>query len=133
MGTLVWLVVGALCLAGVSVAKDSPPKVQVYTRAPGDFGKPNTFICHVSGFHPPEISIELLRNGVKIAKTNQTDLAFDEHWHYHLTKHAAFTPYKGEEFACRVTHMGTTKMFIWDFCYRLEPPSFQSAAQGLHH
>lgn len=91
----------------------APPKVQVYSRTPGDLDKANTFICHVSGFYPPEITIELLKNGKEMLGASQTDLAFEENWHYHLTKHVPFTPRKGEEFACRVTHMGKPKKFIW--------------------
>ncbi|KAJ8373631.1 hypothetical protein SKAU_G00042110 [Synaphobranchus kaupii] len=61
------LILSVLGLAFVLVcvnSKDSPPKVQVYSKGPGWFGKDNTLICHVSGFHPPDISIELLKNGV---------------------------------------------------------------------
>ncbi|XP_033471016.1 beta-2-microglobulin-like [Epinephelus lanceolatus] len=97
-----------------SMAKDALPIVQVYTREPGEFGKPNTLICHVSGFHPPEITIELIKNGKENLGGNQTDLAFEENWHYHLTKHVRFTPIKGEQFTCKVTHMGTTKNFEWE-------------------
>uniref|UniRef100_A0A6Q2Z0K5 Immunoglobulin C1-set domain-containing protein n=1 Tax=Esox lucius TaxID=8010 RepID=A0A6Q2Z0K5_ESOLU len=43
-------------------SKESPPKVQVYSRNPGNFGEKNVLICHVSGFHPPDISIQLLKN-----------------------------------------------------------------------
>lgn len=97
----------------------APPKVQVYSRAPGEFGKANTLICHVSGFHPPEITIELLKNGEEMLGAKQTDLAFEENWHYHLSRHTPFTPGKEEEYACRVTHMGTSKMFIWGMCLSL--------------
>ncbi|XP_067469171.1 beta-2-microglobulin-like [Thunnus thynnus] len=107
--------VGLFCLLGPSVAKESSPKVQVYSRLPGEFGKSNTLICHVSGFHPPEIKIELLRNGIEIPNSDQTDLAFEENWHYHLTKSVTFTPQKEDHFACRVTHMNKEpKLYIWD-------------------
>nr|XP_046234724.1 beta-2-microglobulin-like [Scatophagus argus] len=106
--------IGLLCLPVPSMAKKSPPKVQVYSRIPGELGNANTLICHASGFHPPEITIELLRNGKEMVGANQTDLAFEENWHYHLTKHVPFIPSKGEQFACRVTHMGEPKIFIWE-------------------
>lgn len=114
MRALVWAVVGVLCLAGFSVAKKADPKVQVYSRYPKDSGKANTFICHVSGFHPPEIYIELLKNGKAIPNSNQTDLAFDDTWHYHLTRHASFAPNNRDKFACNVTHVGVSKMYDWD-------------------
>ncbi|XP_053189811.1 beta-2-microglobulin-like [Scomber japonicus] len=110
-----FLAVALFCLLGVSWAKESDPKVQVYSRSPGEFGKPNTLICHVSGFHPPEIRIELLKNNVEIPGSQQTDLAFEENWHYHLTRHVAFTPKKEDRFSCRVTHMQKApKTYIWD-------------------
>ncbi|CAK6949441.1 beta-2-microglobulin-like [Scomber scombrus] len=110
-----FLAVALLCLLSVSWAKESEPKVQVYSRSPGEFGKENTLICHVSGFHPPEIRIDLLKNGVEIPNSKQTDLAFEENWHYHLTKHVTFTPNKGDHFSCRVTHMQKVpKTYIWD-------------------
>ncbi|RVE56295.1 hypothetical protein OJAV_G00219640 [Oryzias javanicus] len=50
----------AFCCAAFS--KTSPPKVEVYSRDPGQYGKDNTLICHVSNFHPPDITIELLKD-----------------------------------------------------------------------
>ncbi|XP_044041357.1 beta-2-microglobulin-like [Siniperca chuatsi] len=108
------VLVGLLCLAALSMAKESAPKVQVYSHAPGELGKANTFICHVSDFHPPEITIELLKSGKEMQGAKQTDLAFEESWHYHLTKHVPFIPVEGEEFACRVTHMGKSRTYIWE-------------------
>ncbi|XP_075932405.1 beta-2-microglobulin-like [Anarhichas minor] len=107
------VLVGLLCLPP-SLAKPSAPKVQVYSRLPGEVGKENTLICHVTGFHPPEINIELLRNSQAMEGAHQTDLAFEEDWHYHLTKNVPFTPQKGEAFACKVTHMGIPKIYIWE-------------------
>ncbi|XP_031144065.1 beta-2-microglobulin-like [Sander lucioperca] len=107
------VLVGLLCLPH-STAKESPPKVQVYSRGPGHFDKDNTLICHVSGFHPPEITIELLKNEQELPGAKQTDLAFEENWHYHLTKHAPFTPRQADKFACRVTHMGRTTTYSWE-------------------
>ncbi|XP_068573237.1 beta-2-microglobulin-like [Cebidichthys violaceus] len=107
------ILVGLLCLLP-SIAKPSLPKVQVYSRLPGEVGKVNTLICHVTGFHPPEISIEILKNSQAMTGANQTDLAFEEDWHYHLTKHVSFTPEKGEAFACKVTHMGIPKIYTWE-------------------
>ncbi|KAL1269327.1 hypothetical protein QQF64_031616 [Cirrhinus molitorella] len=80
------LVVAVLVFLSAScLAKQSDPKVQVYSRNPGEYGKPNVLICYVSGFHPPDITIELLRNGQEITGSNQTDLAFEQGWQFHLT------------------------------------------------
>ncbi|KAM7366771.1 hypothetical protein PAMP_014719 [Pampus punctatissimus] len=95
------LLVSLFCLLRSSDSRESPPKVQVYSRAPGDFGMSNILICHVSSFHPPEIRVELLKNGEEIPNSQQTDLAFEENWHYHLTRYVPFTPNRGQEFACR--------------------------------
>ncbi|KAM9846033.1 beta-2-microglobulin-like isoform 1-T2 [Aulostomus maculatus] len=109
-----FLLLGLLSLTDSSDVSGSPPMVQVYSRLPGEFGKPNTLICHVSGFHPPEIRIQLLKDGQELADSRQTDLAFEENWQYHVTKHVAFTPWKGEHFSCRVTHMGKPSSISWE-------------------
>ncbi|XP_035531075.1 beta-2-microglobulin-like [Morone saxatilis] len=109
-----------LCLAALAVVscsdnpKITPPKVQVYSRNPGEFGKENTLICHVSGFHPPNINIQLLKDGQEIQNAKQTDLAFKQNWHFHLTKNVAFTPMKGQEYSCKVTHGTDMKTYAWD-------------------
>ncbi|XP_003455684.1 beta-2-microglobulin [Oreochromis niloticus] len=109
-----------LCLAVIAAfycaveAKYSPPKTQVYSRNPGEYGKENVLICHVSNFHPPDITITLLKNGVEIPGAKQTDLVFNQDWHFHLTKHVAFTPKEGENYACKVTHGQDTKTFGWE-------------------
>lgn len=92
------------------------PKVEVYSKLPGEYGKVNTLICHVTDFHPPEIKIELLRNRQAIPGAMQTDLAFEASWHYHLTKHVPFTPQPGDTFSCNVTHVGISKIYTWGTC-----------------
>ncbi|XP_053480268.1 beta-2-microglobulin, like [Ictalurus furcatus] len=95
-------------------AKESPPKIQVYSRNPGEFGKANTLICHVSDFHPPDITIELLKNGEVIPNAEQTDLAFEKGWKFHLTKSVSFTPTSSDKFTCRVRHLKDTKNISWE-------------------
>ncbi|XP_028256268.1 beta-2-microglobulin-like [Parambassis ranga] len=114
MTVYVYAFLGLFCLIGPSAAKQASPNVQVYSRKPGEFGKANILICHVSGFYPPEISIQLQKNGKEIPDTKQTDLAFEENWHYHLTKHGNFIPIKGETYTCVVNHMGNSKTYTWD-------------------
>ncbi|XP_070785396.1 beta-2-microglobulin-like isoform X2 [Enoplosus armatus] len=109
-----------LCLAVLAVvycsedAKHTPPKVQVYSREPGEFGQENRLICHVSGFHPPDISIQLMKDGAEIAGAEQTDLAFKQDWHFHLTKNVVFTPTNEHKFSCKVTHGTNTKDYAWE-------------------
>ncbi|TNM91748.1 hypothetical protein fugu_020128 [Takifugu bimaculatus] len=99
------------CLALVCYAentKHTPPKVQVYSRNPGEFGQKNVLICHVSGFHPPDITIQLMKGEEELKDSNQTDLAFKEDWHFHLTKSVFFTPQHEEAYICKVTHGNKT-------------------------
>lgn len=104
-----------LCVLGTIMANELPPKVQVYSRNPGNFGQNNSLICHVSGFHPPHIKIELLKGEVEIPEAKQTDLAFDQSWQFHLTKTAPFTPLGGEIYQCRVTHhLSKPKIYTWE-------------------
>nr|XP_020457174.1 beta-2-microglobulin-like [Monopterus albus] len=114
MKAVVRLVLLTLLILGSSMARELAPKVQVYSRKPGDFGKPNVLICHTTGFHPPVISIELLKNGQVIPGVRQTDLAFEENWHYHLTSFVDFIPKNGDEYTCKVTHNGKPKTYIWE-------------------
>ncbi|KAM7377801.1 hypothetical protein PAMA_012950 [Pampus argenteus] len=108
-----------LCVAALLVAyntvdsKHSPPKVQVYSSGPGEYGKDNTLICHVSGFHPPDITIQLMKNGAEITGGEQSDLAFNQDWHFHLTKNVPFKPETGEKYSCKVTHGTNVKDYAW--------------------
>ena len=114
MKGLVCAVLLGLLFLDLSAGTESPPKVQVYTRLPGEFGKSNVFICHATDFYPPEIQIDLLNNGKVIPGATQTDLAFEESWHYHLTKHVSITPKEGDQLACRVTHLKKTNTYSWE-------------------
>ncbi|KAM4614880.1 beta-2-microglobulin-like isoform 1-T1 [Polymixia lowei] len=95
-------------------SKTSSPKVQVYSRDPGQFGLENNLICKVSNFHPPDITITILKDGVVIPNSMQTDLAFKKGWQFHLTKHVPFTPLSGEKYICRVVHGQTSNDYAWE-------------------
>uniref|UniRef100_A0A8C6KFN7 Beta-2-microglobulin n=1 Tax=Nothobranchius furzeri TaxID=105023 RepID=A0A8C6KFN7_NOTFU len=100
----------ALCC---SVDAIKSPQVQVYSRDPGEFGNDNVLICHVSNFHPPDITIEILKDEEVIPGAVQTDLTFKQDWHFHLTKSVEFKPSSGEKYKCRVTHGTNRKDYIW--------------------
>ncbi|KAM8883410.1 beta-2-microglobulin-like isoform 1-T1 [Synchiropus picturatus] len=102
-----------LCLVCLSTIRQDP-MVQVYSRNPGRMDEDNVLICHVSNFHPPEITINLLKNGEVISEAEQSDLSFEDNWQYHLIKHATFTPTSSDKFACRVTHEKKTKEHSWE-------------------
>ncbi|XP_056280801.1 beta-2-microglobulin-like [Pseudoliparis swirei] len=116
-GTHTMLLLCLAALLAVCFAQDTdytPPKVQVYSRQAGEFGKENTLICHVSGFHPPDISIELMKDGEELPEAQQTDLAFDRDWSFHLIKNVVFTPRREDKYSCQVTHGAAAKDYAWD-------------------
>ncbi|XP_075900392.1 beta-2-microglobulin-like isoform X2 [Nelusetta ayraudi] len=111
---LLFFFVAALAAAAYA-EKYSPPKVQVYSKQPGLFGQNNVLICYVSGFHPPDLSIQLLEDQKEMKGTNQTDLAFKGDWRFHLTKSVAFVPSSGHQYSCKVTHgRQEAKTYVWD-------------------
>ncbi|XP_045384114.1 beta-2-microglobulin [Lemur catta] len=92
------------------------PKVQVYSRHPAEDGKQNFLNCYVSGFHPPQIVIELLKNGKKMENVEQSDLSFSKDWSFNTLAHTEFVPNEKDELACRVNHtaFGGPRIFKWD-------------------
>ncbi|KAM4829048.1 beta-2-microglobulin isoform 1-T2 [Thomomys bottae] len=107
--------VALLFLAGLD-AIQLVPKVQVYSRHPAENGKTNYLNCYVSGFHPPQIEIQLLKNGKKIDNVEQSDLAFSRDWSFYLLVHTEFTPNDRDEYACKVSHSSLEKPLLvkWD-------------------
>ncbi|KAM6202480.1 beta-2-microglobulin [Rhynchocyon petersi] len=82
------------------------PKIQVYSRHPAENGKPNYLNCYVSGFHPPQITIDLYKNGQNITeKVERSDLAFSKDWSFYLLVSTEFTPSDKDLYTCRVTHV----------------------------
>uniref|UniRef100_A0A8C5UA81 Beta-2-microglobulin n=1 Tax=Malurus cyaneus samueli TaxID=2593467 RepID=A0A8C5UA81_9PASS len=80
------------------------PKVEVYARSRAEEGKENILVCFVSGFHPPEIDIDLLKNGENMPNVLYGDFTFDEKGQFQRLVHVPFTPTKGDIFICRVEH-----------------------------
>ncbi|KAK1790437.1 hypothetical protein P4O66_014333 [Electrophorus voltai] len=110
-----FLFFAVVCAFYISVqAKSSPPKVQVYSYSPGEFDKENVLICHVSDFHPADIEIDLLKNGIVIPNANQTDLSFSQGWKFYLTKSVPFKPKKSDDYCCKVKHMSEVKKYMWE-------------------
>uniref|UniRef100_A0A8B9X213 Immunoglobulin C1-set domain-containing protein n=1 Tax=Bos mutus grunniens TaxID=30521 RepID=A0A8B9X213_BOSMU len=89
------VLLGLLSLSGLD-AIQRPPKIQVYSR------------------HPPQIEIDLLRNGEKIIE--QSDLSFSKDWSFYLLSHAEFTPNSKDQYSCRVKHVTLEQPRIvkWD-------------------
>ncbi|XP_012783921.2 beta-2-microglobulin [Ochotona princeps] len=112
------LAIALIFLPGLDAVQRAPT-VQVYSRHPAENGKPNFLNCYVSGFHPPQIEIELLKNGVKMDKVEQSDLSFSKDWSFYLLVHTEFTPNDKDEYACLVKHVTLSKPMIvkWDRDY----------------
>lgn len=108
------VLLGLLSLSGLDAIQRSP-KVQVYSRHPAENGKPNFLNCFVSGFHPPQIDIQLLKNGDKM-KVEMSDLSFNKDWSFYLLVHANFTPSATDEYSCVVSHvtLAEPKKVKWD-------------------
>ncbi|NWV91587.1 B2MG protein, partial [Machaerirhynchus nigripectus] len=93
-----------LCLGAASEGSGEAPKVEVYARSRAEEGKENILHCFITGFHPPKIDIELLKNGERIPGITYGDLSFNERWQFQRLVYAPFTPTREDTFVCRVAH-----------------------------
>ncbi|XP_017716513.1 PREDICTED: beta-2-microglobulin isoform X2 [Rhinopithecus bieti] len=108
-------VLALLSLSGLEAIQRTP-KIQVYSRHPPENGKPNFLNCYVSGFHPSDIEVDLLKNGEKMGKVEHSDLSFSKDWSFYLLYYTEFTPNEKDEYACRVNHVTLTgpRTVKWD-------------------
>ncbi|NXC61822.1 B2MG protein, partial [Aleadryas rufinucha] len=113
-GALTLGVLALLALLGLGAA-DGAPKVEVYARSRAEEGKENTLHCFVTGFHPPNIDIELLKNGERIPGVKYGDLSFNDKWQFQRLVYAPFTPTRDDIFVCRVAHstMAEPRIYRW--------------------
>ncbi|KAM9475740.1 beta-2-microglobulin-like [Clarias gariepinus] len=98
----------------ISFAKESPPKIKVYSQNPVVFGKENILVCHLLGFYPQDIHVNLLENGEEIPGAVQSELGINSVGMFHLSKNASITPERKSQFACHVRHMQNEKTVIWE-------------------
>nr|XP_018866136.2 beta-2-microglobulin isoform X1 [Gorilla gorilla gorilla] len=122
-------VLALLSLSGLEAIQRTP-KIQVYSRHPAENGKSNFLNCYVSGFHPSDIEVDLLKNGERIEKVEHSDLSFSKDWSFYLLYYTEFTPTEKDEYACRVNHvtLSQPKIVKWGKSYIL---LFEDAAFGL--
>ncbi|NXD94556.1 B2MG protein, partial [Chaetorhynchus papuensis] len=113
-GALALGLLALLALLGLGAAGEAP-KVEVYARSRAEEGVQNTLHCFVTGFHPPQIDIELLKNGKPISGVVYGDLSFNEKWQFQRLVHVPFTPTKDDIFVCRVAHstMAEPRIYRW--------------------
>ncbi|NXP29822.1 B2MG protein, partial [Scytalopus superciliaris] len=104
-----------LALLGPGNATDRAPKVEVYARSRAVEGEKNTLHCFVTGFHPPKIEVELLKNDRPMPEVKFGDLSFNDKWQFQRLVYAPFTATKGDTFACRVMHstMAAPQTYRW--------------------
>uniref|UniRef100_A0A8C5UAC8 Beta-2-microglobulin n=1 Tax=Malurus cyaneus samueli TaxID=2593467 RepID=A0A8C5UAC8_9PASS len=108
-------VLALLALLGLGAAGEAP-KVEVYARSRAEEGKENILHCSISGFHPPKIDVELLKNGEPIPNVQYGDLSFNEKWQFQRLVHVPFTPRSGDTYSCRVEHstMPEPRTYQWE-------------------
>ncbi|XP_032927067.1 beta-2-microglobulin [Catharus ustulatus] len=112
---LVLSLLALLALLGQEAAGEAP-KVEVYARSRAEEGKENILHCFVTGFHPPKIDIELLKNDKPIPDVKYGDLSFDEKWQFQRLVYVPFVPTRGDTFSCRVAHstMAEPRIYRWE-------------------
>ncbi|NWW32907.1 B2MG protein, partial [Panurus biarmicus] len=113
-GALALGVLALIALFGLEEASEAP-KVEVYARSRAEEGKANTLHCFVTGFHPPKIDIQLLKNGKPMPDVKYGDLSFNEKWQFQRLVYAPFTPTRGDTFSCKVAHstMAEPHIYRW--------------------
>ncbi|NWV18315.1 B2MG protein, partial [Origma solitaria] len=113
-GALAFGVLALMALLGLGAAAETP-KVEVYARSRAEEGKENILHCFVTGFHPPQIDIELLKNGEPIPGVKYGDLSFNDKWQFQRLVYVPFTPTKDDIFTCRVAHstMAEPRTYRW--------------------
>ncbi|XP_069508054.1 beta-2-microglobulin-like isoform X1 [Ambystoma mexicanum] len=92
-----------------------PPTVNVYTTHPVEDGKNNTVICHVKGYHPPNIEVDLYWNGEKIDQVQAKDQTFSVDWNFEWMKFCEIIGDLKDAYSCRVKHGDAdAKEYMWD-------------------
>lgn len=109
------VLVTLVALLGLAQA-DLTPKVQVYSRFPASAGTKNVLNCFAAGFHPPKISITLMKDGVPMEGAQYSDMSFNDDWTFQRLVHADFTPSSGSTYACKVEHetLKEPQVYKWD-------------------
>ncbi|XP_066052493.1 beta-2-microglobulin [Chamaea fasciata] len=104
-----------LALPGLEAAGESP-KVEVYARSRAEEGKENVLHCFITGFHPPKIDIDLLKNGEPMPGVTYGDLSFNEKWQFQRLVYAPFIPTREDIFTCKVQHstMPAPATYRWE-------------------
>ncbi|XP_077173710.1 beta-2-microglobulin [Paroedura picta] len=98
-----WCVLVAFCILAAE-AENREPVVQVFTRYPLEAGKENILQCYVDQFHPPKISITLLKNDMPL-ESQQSDLSFHNNWAFHRLIYTNITVDKDAKYVCVVDHV----------------------------
>lgn len=99
----------------------------MYSRHPSQNGKANILHCYTDGFHPPKITITLLKNGQPMPDVTASDLSFGTDWSFNRLVYAPFTPSSGDEYTCRVEHSALAQPLVVKWGKGIPPWNLLSA------
>lgn len=83
------------------------PTALLYPKQKMELGVPNTLICFVNDFHPPEVEITWTRNGQPVdqSEVGQTQYYSNSDFSFRISSYLNFTPDEGDIFSCSVDHI----------------------------
>ncbi|XP_036929436.1 H-2 class II histocompatibility antigen, A-U alpha chain [Acanthopagrus latus] len=83
------------------------PTSLIYSKQEMELGVPNTLICFVNDFHPPEVQITWTRNGqlVDQSDVSQTQYYSNSDFSFRISSYLDFTPQQGDIYSCSVGHI----------------------------
>ncbi|XP_022602109.1 H-2 class II histocompatibility antigen, A-U alpha chain-like [Seriola dumerili] len=93
--------------------ENSPPEVivsptsMIYPKQDVELGVPNTLICFVNDFHPPEVNITWSRNGqlVDQSDVSRTKYYSNSDFSFRTASYLKFTPQENDIYSCSVGHI----------------------------
>ncbi|XP_008322425.2 H-2 class II histocompatibility antigen, A-U alpha chain-like [Cynoglossus semilaevis] len=93
-------------LGNIPEVVDSPTSM-IYSKEYIEIGVPNTLICFVNEFHPPEINIIWTKNGELVNQSyiSQTQYYSNSDYTFRTSSYLRFTPQENDIYACGVEHM----------------------------
>nr|XP_046256750.1 H-2 class II histocompatibility antigen, A-U alpha chain-like [Scatophagus argus] len=83
------------------------PTSMIYPKQEVELAVPNTLICFVNNFHPPDIQITWTKNGQLVEETevSQTQYYSNSDFSFRISSYLDFTPQQGDIYSCSVDHI----------------------------
>ncbi|KAJ1146717.1 hypothetical protein NDU88_012979 [Pleurodeles waltl] len=110
------------------------PVLDVFTRHPLEFGKPNTLICFISNFFPPFLNITWKRQGVPVTSgVWTTDYSPTTDGGFYVFSYVNITPRPDDVYTCSVTQGNAQYSSVKNWVPRNPVPSdlLENALCGL--